>query len=70
MDIWHSTVIYVYGVEVHYQNEDKRTLLHFTYQMLWHKYDAHVASMYFYMLYICDVLFHETFCFENFGIYP
>ena len=70
MESWNSTAIHISSVEVHYQNEDTRTLLHFPYHMLWHKYDAHVASLYFYMLYICYVLSHQTFCFENFGFYP
>ena len=70
MDIRHSTVIHISSVEVHYQNDNNRTLMHFPYQMLWHKYDAHVAPLYFYMLYICDVLSPQTFCFENFGFYP
>ena len=70
MDNQHSTVIQISSVEVNYLNEDKRILLHFPYQMLWNKYDAHVASLYFYMLYTCDVLSHQTFCFEYFGFYP
>ena len=27
------------------------------YHMIWHKYDAHVASLYFYMIHICDLIF-------------
>ena len=56
MDSQHNTPIHIYSVEVHAQTEDICTLYHLPYQMLWHKYDAHVASLYFYMLYICDVL--------------
>ena len=35
--------------------------------MLWRKYDAHVALLYFYMYHICDFIFSQTFCFEHFG---
>ena len=70
MDSRNSTPINISSVEIHYHNEDKHTLLHFPYQMLWHKYDARVVSLYFYMLYICDVLSHQTFRFENFGFDP
>ena len=70
MDSRHSTLIHISSVEVHYPNENKLTLLNFPYQMLWHKYDPHVASLYFYMLYICNVLSHHTFFFDRFGFYP
>ena len=70
MDSRHSTLIHISSVEVHFPNEDKHTLLHLPDQIIWHKYVAHVASLYFYMLYICDVISHQTFCFEHFDFYP
>ena len=70
MDSRHSTTIHISSVEVHSQTEDMCALYHLPYLMLWHKYDFHVASLYFNMLYICDVLSHQTFCFENFGFDP
>ena len=70
MDIRHSTAILISSVEVNAQIEDMRTLQHLPYLMLWHKYDFHVALLYFYMLYIFDVLSHQTFCFEHFGFDP
>ena len=69
MNIRQITAIHISSVSVHDQNEDKRTLLHLPYQMLWHKWNAHVESLYFYIFHICDVLYHQTFCFEHFGFY-
>ena len=69
MDSQHNTAINISGVVVHDQNEDMNKLYRLSYQMLWHKYDAHVESRYFYMFHIRDVIFHQTFCFENFGFY-
>ena len=66
MDISHSTAIHISMAEVHDQTEDLCTLQTLPHLMLWHKYDARVASLYFYMIHICDVIFHQTFCFENF----
>ena len=65
-----SLIMHCYTGNVYDQSEDKRTLSHFPYQMLWHKYDAQVASLYFYMCRICGVLSHQTFWFEHFGFYP
>ena len=70
MNIQHITAIHISSVEVHYNNEYKRTLSHLPYQMLCNKYDAHVESIYFYMFYICDVLSRQTFYFDHFGFYP
>ena len=47
MDIQYRKSIYIYSVEVHHHNDDMCTLLHLTYHMLWHKYDAHVVSQFF-----------------------
>ena len=66
-DICHSTAIHISSAEVHDQTEDMCILQPLPYRMLWHKYDAHVASLYFYMFHIFDVIFHQTFCFEHFG---
>ena len=41
-----------------------------TCHMLWRKYEAHVAWLYFYKFHICDSLFPQNFCFENFGWNP
>ena len=56
MESQHSIVIHISSVAVHDQTEDMRTLYPFPYHMLWHKYDVHVASLYFYMFHICDLL--------------
>ena len=69
MDIQHNTTIYIFSVEVNDQTEDMCTLQPFKYLMIWHKYDTHVASLYFYMINICDVIFHQTLCFEIFFVY-
>ena len=49
---------------------DTHTLLLLSYHMIWRKYDAHVASLYFYRFHIYGFLFTETFCFEYFGCDP
>ena len=67
MDSKNNTAIHIYSVEVHDKTEDMCTFQTFSYHMLWNKYDTHVASLYFYMFHICDVLFNQTFCFDNFG---
>ena len=69
MEICHITAIHISSVEVHDHTDDMCTLQPFPYHMLWHKYDAHVESLYFYMFHICDVLFHQTFCFANLVFY-
>ena len=53
----HSITIHISSVAVHDQTEDMRTLYHLLYHMIWHKYDVHVVSLYFYMFHICDVIF-------------
>ena len=58
MDIWHITAIHISSVEVHDRTEDMCTLYPLLYNMPWNKYDVHVASLYFYMFHICDVLLH------------
>ena len=69
MGIQHNATIHISVVEGHDQNKDMFTLYHLPYYMLWHKYDAHVASLYFYLFRVCDMLFHHTFLFKNFGFY-
>ena len=61
MDMQHNTAIHISSVKVHDQTEDMLTFYPLLYQMLWHKYDAHVALLYFNMFHIRDVLFHQTF---------
>ena len=56
MNIQHNTTIHISSVEVHDQTEDMCTLLNFPDQMILHKHDAHVVSLYFYMFHICDVI--------------
>ena len=61
MDIQHNTEIHILSEEVHDQTEDMCTLQPFTYQMLWNKYDDHMASLYFYMFHIFDVIFTRLY---------
>ena len=61
MDSRQSPAIKISSVEVDDHTLDICILQTFPYQMLWHKYDSHVASLYFYLFHICDVLFHQTF---------
>ena len=42
MYICHKAAIHISSVEVHDHTEDMCILYHLLYQMLWHKYDAHV----------------------------
>ena len=60
MDIWKSTAIHISRMEVHDQTEDMCTLYPLPYQIIWHKYDFHVVSLYLYMFHMCDVIFHQT----------
>ena len=53
MDSKHRIAIHISSVEEHDHTEDMHTLLPFPYNMLWHKYDAHVAPLYFYIYHIC-----------------
>ena len=57
------------SVVAHDLNVVMHTFLPFPCHMLWTKYDAHVAWMYFYKFHICYLLLPQTFCFEYFGWY-
>ena len=63
MDSQHSIVTHISSLEVHDQTDDMRTLWPFLYQMLWHKYDINLLSLYFDMFCILNLIFHQTFCF-------
>ena len=39
MEIWHNITIHISSVVIHDLTVHMHTLLHFPYQMLWHKYD-------------------------------
>ena len=56
MDIWHNIKIQISSVLTQDLTEDMHTFLTFPYQMLWHKYDARVASLYF-MCFMCAICF-------------
>ena len=45
MGIWHSIIIQISIVVIYGLTLDMNTLSPLLYQTLWHKYDAHVASM-------------------------
>ena len=66
MYIYHIISIHISSVALYDQTEDMHTLQPLQYQMICHKYDIHVASLYLYILFLCN-FFHQTFCFENFG---
>ena len=57
MDILHNISIHIYSVEMHDLTVDTHTLSPLPYHIIWHKYDAHVVSLYFYMFHICDLFF-------------
>ena len=47
MNIWYSISIPIYSVAMHDLTMDIHTFLPLIYHILWHKYDAHVACMFF-----------------------
>ena len=65
MDILHNIEIQISSVVMHDLTVYMHMLLYFPYQILCHKYDAHVASL-FNTFHTCD-FFGHTFCFEHFG---
>ena len=69
MDSQHSTQIHIYSLGVHDHTEDMCKLYLVPCQMICHKYDVHVASLYFYMFHFCDVMFHQISYSEHFGFY-
>ena len=69
-DFWNSIEWYISGVVMHDLTVYTHTLLPLPCKMLWLKYDAHMAWLYFYMFHICDLIFPQTFCFEHFGFDP
>ena len=62
-----TSQIHIFSGALHDQTEDMHILLPLPYQMCWHKYDVNVASLYFYMVHICNFCLHKTFCFDYFG---
>ena len=52
----HNTAIHISGVAVHDHTEDMHTLQPVPYQIIWHKDDVHVASLYF-ICFIYVILF-------------
>ena len=61
MEIYNSIVIHIFSVKVHYRTGGIHTLYHFPCQMLWHKYDVHLASLYFYLFHIYDFIFPRPY---------
>ena len=57
MDSQNSTAIHILSMVVHDHTEDMHTLYIFPYQILCHKYDVHVATLYFYMFHIRKLIF-------------
>ena len=56
LDIWHNIAIHISSVVTHDLTVDMHTLLPLPYHMFWRKYDAHVASLYFYMFHIYNFI--------------
>ena len=67
MSIWHNIEIHISSVVMHDLNLDMHILLPLPYNMLWHKYNAHVVWIYFICFIYANFLFRQTFCFVNFG---
>ena len=70
LEIWRNISIHISSVVIHDLTVGTHTLLPFPYQVIWSEYDAHVASLYFYMFHVCYFIFLQTFCFEHFGFDP
>ena len=67
MGDWHNNKIHIYSVAMHVGMVDMHTLLPWPYHMLFDRYYDHATSQGFYMYQIGDYIFHQTFCFVNFG---
>ena len=70
LDIWHNIKIYISSVVTRDLTVDMHTFFPLPYHIIWRKYDAHVAWLYFYMFHIRDLFFPQTLFFENFGWDP